>query len=45
MGFYMLEYRLDDLGWEGFEKLSQALLKAHLGVGVESWGGTGDLGE
>ncbi|MEO8381688.1 MAG: hypothetical protein ABI779_18650 [Acidobacteriota bacterium] len=40
----MLEYRLDDLGWEGFERLCQALLKAKLGVGVESWGGTGDWG-
>jgi tetratricopeptide (TPR) repeat protein len=40
----MLEYRLDDLGWVGFERLCQALLKATLGVGVESWGGTGDWG-
>jgi len=40
----MLEYRLDDLNWAEFEKLCQALLKARLGVGVESWGGSGDWG-
>lgn len=40
----MLEYRLDDLHWAEFEKLCQALLKARLGVGVESWGGSGDWG-
>lgn len=40
----MLEYRLDDLHWAEFEKLCQGLLKANLGVGVESWGGSGDWG-
>jgi len=40
----MLEYRLDDLQWAEFEALCQALLKATLGVGVESWGGSGDWG-
>jgi tetratricopeptide (TPR) repeat protein len=40
----MLEYRLDDLHWSEFEALCQALLKATLGVGVESWGGSGDWG-
>lgn len=40
----MFEYKLDDLGWEGFEKLVQALLKAKLGLGIEAWGGSGDWG-
>lgn len=40
----MIEYRLDDLGWEGFEQLVQSLLKARLGLGIEAWGGSGDLG-
>lgn len=40
----MIEYRLDDLGWEGFEQLVQSLLKARLGLGVEAWGGHGDWG-
>jgi hypothetical protein len=40
----MIRYRLDDLGWFHFEKLIQALLKADLGLGVQSWGGHGDLG-
>jgi tetratricopeptide (TPR) repeat protein len=40
----MLEYRLDDLHWSDFEKLCQALLKAQLSVGVETWGGSGDWG-
>jgi len=40
----MIRYRLDDLGWYQFEWLVQALLKDHLGVGVESWGGHGDHG-
>jgi hypothetical protein len=37
-------YRLDDLGWYQFEWLVQSLLKAELGIGVESWGGRGDHG-
>lgn len=40
----MLRYRLDDLGWFHFEKIVQSLLKAHLGLAVESWGGRGDFG-
>jgi hypothetical protein len=40
----MIRYRLDDLGWYQFEWLVQALLKDHLGIGVESWGGHGDNG-
>lgn len=39
-----LTYRLDDLGWFEFERIIQALLKAQLGLGVEAWGGSGDLG-
>jgi hypothetical protein len=40
----VLRYRLDDLGWHHFEHLVQSLLKAELGLGVESWGGHGDNG-
>lgn len=40
----MIRYRLDDLGWYQFEWLIQTLLKAELGLSVESWGGHGDLG-
>lgn len=40
----MLEYRLDDLHWEEFEQLCQALIKARFGVGIEAWGGSGDGG-
>ena len=40
----MLRYRLDDLGWFQFESLVQSLLKAELGLGIESWGGPGDQG-
>lgn len=40
----MLRYRLDDLGWYAFESLTQSLLKAWLGLRVESWGGHGDWG-
>ena len=40
----MLRYRLDDLGWFHFEKLVQSLLKADLGLAVQSWGGHSDLG-
>jgi len=40
----MIRYRLDDLGWYQFEWLVQAVLKDHLGIGVESWGGRGDHG-
>ncbi|MGA2271025.1 MAG: hypothetical protein ABSH44_21355 [Bryobacteraceae bacterium] len=40
----MIEYRLDDLGWEKFEQLAQCLLKARLGLGIEAWGGHGDWG-
>jgi len=40
----MIRYRLDDLGWFQFEWLAQSLLKAELGIGVESWGGHADRG-
>src|SRR6266446_5908598 len=40
----MIRYRLDDLGWYQFEWLVQTLLKDHLGIGVEAWGGHGDHG-
>lgn len=40
----MSRYRLDDLGWYQFEWLCQSLLKLHLGIGIESWGGSSDLG-
>jgi len=40
----MIRYRLDDLGWFQFEWLAQSLLKADLGIGVESWGGHADRG-
>jgi tetratricopeptide (TPR) repeat protein len=39
-----LGQKLDQLGWSGFERLVQALLKAKLGVAVEAWGGSGDMG-
>lgn len=39
-----MRYRLDDLGWYQFEWLIQSLLKAELGIGVESWGGRADYG-
>jgi len=39
-----MTYRFDDLGWFQFEQLVQALMKAWLGPGVESWGGSGDIG-
>jgi hypothetical protein len=38
-------YRLDDLGWYQFEWPIQVVLKASVGVGVESWGGTHDGGK
>lgn len=40
----MIRYRLDDLGWYQFEWLVQSLLKAELGLGIESWGGHRDHG-
>lgn len=39
-----IRYRIDELGWFNFEKLIQSLLKAELGMGIESWGGHSDLG-
>jgi len=39
-----VRYRLDDLGWFDFEALVQSLLKAHLGLRLEAWGGHSDLG-
>ena len=40
----MIRYKLDDLGWYQFEWLVQSLMKADLGLSVESWGGHKDLG-
>ena len=40
----MIRYRLDELGWFQFEWLVQSVLKAELGLAVESWGGSGDRG-
>jgi hypothetical protein len=40
----MIRYRLDELGCFQFEWLVQALLKARIGPGIESWGGRGDHG-
>jgi hypothetical protein len=40
----MLRYRLDDLGWYQFECMVQSLLKANLGLAIESWAGRGDHG-
>lgn len=39
-----MRYRLDDLGWHQFETLVQSVLKADLGIGIESWGGRRDFG-
>lgn len=39
-----MRYNFDKLGWYEFEGLVQTLLKARLGLGVEAWGGSGDLG-
>jgi hypothetical protein len=39
-----VRYSLDSLGWYQFERLVQVLLKADLGLGIESWGGRGDYG-
>ena len=35
----MQRYQLDDLRWFQFETLIQTLLKAAIGVGIESWRG------
>src|SRR6266704_2041044 len=40
----MIRFELDRLGWYEFEGLVQTLLKYLLGLGVESWGGSGDWG-
>ena len=40
----LLRYKLDDLGWFQFEHIVQSMLKAQIGIGVESWGGHGDRG-
>ena len=40
----MTRYHLDDLGWLQFEQLCQSLLKATLGLSIQSWGGSSDLG-
>jgi hypothetical protein len=38
------KYRLNILGWYNFERLVQTLLKAAIGVGVTSFGGSKDKG-
>jgi hypothetical protein len=38
------KYRLNNLGWYNFERLSQTLLKAVIGAGVRSFGGSKDKG-
>ena len=40
----MTKYNLDSLGWVQFEWLCQSILKDHLGLSVEAWGGRGDWG-
>jgi len=37
-------FRLDELGWLGFEQLCQTLLKVSLGLGIEACSGSGDWG-
>jgi tetratricopeptide (TPR) repeat protein len=39
-----MNYRLDELGWEQFQSLCQALLKLEYGNAVEAWGTGADLG-
>lgn len=39
-----MRYKLDDLGAYQFEELTQSLLKAHIGLSVESWGRRSDFG-
>ena len=39
-----MRYKLDDLGAYEFEELIQSLLKAHVGLSVESWGRRSDFG-
>lgn len=41
---YAMRYRIDDLGWFQFEKLIQSVLKANLGLAIQSWGGHSDFG-
>src|SRR6266536_4553970 len=40
-----IPYNLDSLGWMQFELLTQFLLKAELGIGLELWGGSADYGK
>ncbi len=40
-----IPYNLDSLGWMQFELLTQFLLKAELGIGLELWGGSADHGK
>lgn len=40
----MIRYDLNKLGWFQFEKLTQASLKIDLGLAVEAWGESTDLG-
>jgi len=40
-----LKYRIDDLGWHGFERLMQSVLKAVIGPGITNWSGYSDRGK
>ena len=39
-----LQYRIGEIGWYNFERLVQTLLKAVVGPGVTSFGGSKDKG-
>jgi len=39
-----MRYKLDDLGTFQFEQLAQSLLKAQVGLSIESWGRRSDFG-
>lgn len=40
-----MNYHIDDLGWHGFERLMQSLLKAVIGPGITNWSGYSDRGK
>jgi len=40
-----VKYRIDDLGWDSFERLVQSLLKAVIGPGITNWSGHSDRGK
>ncbi len=43
-GNVSMRYRIDELGWQQFEYLCQAILKRKFGDSIESWGGSRDRG-